>query len=142
MSVLFPNIEAVRRYDHRLANDPRNFASCIEHLNAAPDGDESHLRLLSLRVLQRTRPPAFEPSKLEGRQIIRFNFYESELRRLKIDQCLVEKHREKLKKRGIPHEDFFLYPYLSRGQRRRQRERLLYIRQCLKDGDPIKWSNP
>lgn len=142
MSVLFPNIEAVRKYDHRLASDPRNFARIIEHLDGAPDGgDESHLRYLALRLVRRTKPPKWEPSSLEGRQIIRFNHYESELHCLQVDQRAASRHREKLKRRGIPLELWFLHPYQSPNQRRRQRERLLYIRQCLKDGEPIQWPN-
>jgi len=141
MSVLFPSIEAVRKFDHRLASDSRNLARCVEHLEAAPDGDESHLRLLALRVVQRTRAPAFEPSNLEGRQIVRFNSYEAELRHLQQRHRQVEKHREKLEKRGIPPEELFLHPFKTRAEKKHERERLLYIRQCLKDGEPIRWSN-
>lgn len=137
----FPNIEAVREYDHQLANDPRNFARCVEHLYAAPGGDEFHQRMLALRIVRNAKPPAFEPSQLDGRQALRWNRYESELLYLRGEQRAAMRHLEKLKARGISPKQFSLHPYQSRSQRRRERERMLFIKNCVRRGEPISWEN-
>ncbi len=95
--------------------------------------------MLALRAVCNRTPPVvsadfqdFAPRVLLG------NYFEY-LRRLKSDQRNREKHREKLAKRGIPPEQWFLYPYLSPDERRRQREKLLVIKNFVRRGEPIPW---
>ncbi len=141
MSVLFPNIEALHRYEHQIANDPRNFARCIEHLNAAPDWNEEYLRLLALRTVRNAKPPQWEPSNLEGRQALRWLIYCEALDFLKRRRHEIEQYRKKLQARGIPPEKFFLHPYQSPSQRRMEREKTIFIKHCVRFGEPIPWDN-
>jgi predicted O-linked N-acetylglucosamine transferase (SPINDLY family) len=134
-ALFFSDVEAVQKYERELASDPRNFARCVEHLNAAPDDNEAHLRLLALRAVRKSKPPSWEPSRLESRQALRFHRYELELRHLEQRRRQVEKHFARLQAQGIA---FFLHPFQSRGQRQQQRERMTYIRHCLRTGAPIK----
>ena len=137
----FPNIEAVREFERAITSDPRNFAHCVQHVRAAPNAREDHLRYLALRAACKARPPHWEPTDLASRQALRFLTYRTELSRVRTRYRKVEEHRRKLACRGTAPEEWHLHPFVNAAQRRRERECLNYIRIALKLGIPINWES-
>lgn len=116
------------------------FQPIYQHLKAATSWEEEYLRILALRTVCNQTPPVVSDCQELVSHVLLHNYFEY-LRRLKSDQRHREKHREKLQARGIPPEQFFLHPYKSRAEKKRDAEHLLYIENCLRTGRPIQWDN-
>ena len=106
-----------------LTTDPRNLDLCRKHLNAAPNATEYGYRLLAMRFVVRLFSSSPPSRDLPLGQHLRFRAY----------RIWLSSHRKKCQKlRANPN-------YKSRDRRKKERERLRYIRYCLRTGRPINW---
>ena len=123
MQTQFKTAEEWEKYESQIAGDPQNLALCVAHKDAAKGDDKEFMnRLLALRAASRISG-TMEPSQLKERQRLRFTFYTNWL----------DNRRAKLQKlRANPN-------YKTPRQRKDERERLIYIRWCLRTGKPVTW---
>ncbi len=117
------------------------FRPVVHHVHAATVWEEEYFRVLALRSVINYTPPTYEPDMTQPLQQLIFNNYCEYLRYIKHEHNQRQQHRKRLKARGIPPEQFFLHPYKSRAEKKRDAERLLYIENCLRTGRPIQWDN-